>query len=531
MPLSRISDLTAGTIPIAGTSLFEVSVANAGAPSGYDSRKFTLANLFTSPVFTGTPTFPTGTIGVTQAAAANDTTLATTAFVKNQGSAPLASPTFSGAATIPNLIMQGVGTGQTAIKFYQPGAPLDQKTWEILVDGSSIFGIRAVNDAYSLASYAFQISRGTSYNVGVATFSCATKISVPDGPQQLIVAGTTRAARFTAQSGDFKIEGTDPTGSGSYQPLSLGGSVVNLLISGTAKATLDALGNFTASNDITANQSFFTLSSGDAGASTTRGFFSGRRWRFKQNAGDDSAAGSIDYRGYDASALSIVGAGGTPRLVRIYDDMTVTGWLTASGATVSGGNDSLRVVAANGGYGRLLTTVTGQRTWSTGTITNGNYQIADETQGVGRLQIDSFGQIHVYVHIFPESNNYSQCGTGGQAWNNVWSYAFGNASGRSEKDDIIDMPSGALDRLKALRAVNFRWRNNPNDERNRIQSGFIADEVAKVFGVDWGGYECVERDGKQHEGIQYNQLVAVLWSAVQELSAQVQELKSRVIHV
>jgi hypothetical protein len=41
------------------------------------------ANLV-SPIFTGTPTLPTGTIGVTQTAGNNTTALATTAFVKNQ---------------------------------------------------------------------------------------------------------------------------------------------------------------------------------------------------------------------------------------------------------------------------------------------------------------------------------------------------------------------------------------------------------------------------------------------------------------
>lgn len=42
----RISDLTSATLPVAGTSLVELSVANGAAPSGYDSRKQTVANMF-----------------------------------------------------------------------------------------------------------------------------------------------------------------------------------------------------------------------------------------------------------------------------------------------------------------------------------------------------------------------------------------------------------------------------------------------------------------------------------------------------
>lgn len=41
----RISDMTAGSLPIAGTSLLETSVVNGAAPSGYDTRKYTVANL------------------------------------------------------------------------------------------------------------------------------------------------------------------------------------------------------------------------------------------------------------------------------------------------------------------------------------------------------------------------------------------------------------------------------------------------------------------------------------------------------
>lgn len=48
-----------------------------------------------SPAFTGVPTAPT------QAVAANGTSIATTAFVKNQGYATLVSPAFTGAPTAP----------------------------------------------------------------------------------------------------------------------------------------------------------------------------------------------------------------------------------------------------------------------------------------------------------------------------------------------------------------------------------------------------------------------------------------------
>ena len=87
-----------------------------------------------------------------------------------------------------------------------------------------------------------------------------------------------------------------------------------------------------ATGDIVATQSLYTRSTGDAGASSTQGFFSGRMWRFRQNAGDEGSAGSMGYRNHDPNSLSIVGAGtsgGGPRNVRIYDDLYITSHLAS----------------------------------------------------------------------------------------------------------------------------------------------------------------------------------------------------------
>ena len=70
------------------------------------------ANL-ASPVFTGTPTLPTGTIATTQTAGNNTTEIATTAFVTtaNNIKANLASPNFTGTPTLPTGT---IATTQTA---------------------------------------------------------------------------------------------------------------------------------------------------------------------------------------------------------------------------------------------------------------------------------------------------------------------------------------------------------------------------------------------------------------------------------
>jgi len=70
--------------------------------------------LLDSPVFSGTPNLPTGTVGVTQAAGDNTTALATTEFVTtaNNLKANLASPTFTGTPLTP---IASVNTNNTQI--------------------------------------------------------------------------------------------------------------------------------------------------------------------------------------------------------------------------------------------------------------------------------------------------------------------------------------------------------------------------------------------------------------------------------
>lgn len=76
------------------------------------------ANL-ASPTFTGTPSLPTGTTGVTQSAADSSTKLATTAFVTTADNlkANLASPTFTGTPAAPTA-SQGTNTTQLATTAY-----------------------------------------------------------------------------------------------------------------------------------------------------------------------------------------------------------------------------------------------------------------------------------------------------------------------------------------------------------------------------------------------------------------------------
>ncbi len=68
------------------------------------------------------------------------------------------------------------------------------------------------------------------------------KISVADAQLGLLVNGATKGARFVASASGFSIEGVDNTGVGSYQPLTINGSVVNLTAPTTISSSLAVTG-------------------------------------------------------------------------------------------------------------------------------------------------------------------------------------------------------------------------------------------------------------------------------------------------
>lgn len=121
---------TANGLSIAAGQVLSLAAATdsvTGALTATDHTTYTgyaasiaLKAPLASPVFTGTPSLPTGTTGVTQAAGNSTTALATTAFVTTADNlkANLASPTFTGTPTLPTGtvgVTQAAGNSTTAL--------------------------------------------------------------------------------------------------------------------------------------------------------------------------------------------------------------------------------------------------------------------------------------------------------------------------------------------------------------------------------------------------------------------------------
>jgi hypothetical protein len=110
----------------------------------------------------------------------------------------------------------------------------------------------------------------------------------------------------------------------------------------------------------------------------------------------------------------------------------------------------------------------------------------------------------------------------------------------------IEIPENATDEEKAViesqnRKVREEWiessklknlKHDGTHKRKRYHHGLIAQDVQaliKETGVDFGGFKDVSFDGEGDDvlGIGYEELIAPMIKAIQELTARVVELENR----
>ena len=119
-------------------------------------------------------------------------------------------------------------------------------------------------------------------------------------------------------------------------------------------------------------------------------------------------------------------------------------------------------------------------------------------------------------------------------------YAYGAVQNRSDARDKTDIRETTLglDFIRALRPVDFRWdyredygwgEKDGSKKRTRFHHGLIAQEVkasCDAAGVDFGGYQNhAASGGKDVMSLGYEELIAPLIKAVQQLAAEVEKLK------
>lgn len=114
--------------------------------------------------------------------------------------------------------------------------------------------------------------------------------------------------------------------------------------------------------------------------------------------------------------------------------------------------------------------------------------------------------------------NGSYLGSAGRAYGLISSYQYFTVSDERKKKDIADLSYG-LDTVMKLRPVVYRYRNGDDS----LHLGFIAQEIAQH------APEVVSGEEATSFGVSYDEVVPILVKAIQELKAEVEELKGRML--
>lgn len=107
------------------------------------------------------------------------------------------------------------------------------------------------------------------------------------------------------------------------------------------------------------------------------------------------------------------------------------------------------------------------------------------------------------------------------------------------KTGIMDVKNDVLHKVGQLHPIQFKWQQvedaitedgitvktlhfSDDTDFDRTHYGFLAQDVQKLFP------ELVHEDGTGYLGVDYMELIPLLVQAVQELSAEITELKKQV---
>tara|TARA_R100000773_G_scaffold44557_1_gene46192 strand:+ start:1451 stop:3400 length:1950 start_codon:yes stop_codon:yes gene_type:complete len=127
----------------------------------------------------------------------------------------------------------------------------------------------------------------------------------------------------------------------------------------------------------------------------------------------------------------------------------------------------------------------------------------------------------------PHVTNGGDSGASDARWGTVYaSNGSINTSDKNEKNTIIDSDLG-LNFINKLKAVSYKW----NDEElgKKTHYGLIAQDIEqtiKEIGKDVDNIGMIDKPEKGAMGLNYNELIAPLVKAIQELSTKVAALEA-----
>ena len=173
----------------------------------------------------------------------------------------------------------------------------------------------------------------------------------------------------------------------------------------------------------------------------------------------------------------------------------------------------------SGTGGSLLTLRAGGSTNSQNIIATTHTGVTDKSTTI-TTQRESDGSVDMLFATAGTSSTVGSADMTINGDNSVISGDFNDTSDVALKENILDIPDGAITTIKALRPRTFTWITS-KDEGCDKDSGFIAQEVETVLEDDVHG-----EDGAK--GINTLGVVAHLTKALQESIAKIEALEDRV---
>ena len=350
-------------------------------------------------------------------------------------------------------------------------------------------------------------------------------------PNETGLSGSNPSLRLRSSNGDIVI---DPSKLGSNGSAVLGGNIYlqhdttngKVWFGGSAGASPSDTNLYrSAANSLKTDDSF-TVQSDFSVNGTTVNFSGG-----SVNIGADvniyrSAANTLKT---DDSFVAANVSAGSVAAVYYFGNTDFTGAVFQLGGSnnrlwsFSSSAGAADVIASNsvGRSGILITKATTGQPTTNINGTGGQDAFADGLRN-GGLAIDS-------------SNNR------GYWYSNGWKYtALTTPSDSRLKKDIEDI-SGAIEKLKELVPVAFKWRNPDAHQRtdavadNEVNYGFIADQVATTslahwvedMGVDDREKELVEDGRVMSVNIPQNEIEAIIVQAILDIENRLTALENR----
>ena len=123
------------------------------------------------------------------------------------------------------------------------------------------------------------------------------------------------------------------------------------------------------------------------------------------------------------------------------------------------------------------------------------------------------------LRIYSGSNEAvgAQLGAGGTS--------FGTYSDERLKKDITDLTNG-LNKILALRPVNFKYKSDADDYRNRI--GIVAQSIVGQVDEALDKTKITDDDETEYYNVRYQDLIPVLVKGMQEQQTKIEELEARI---